>query len=55
MEQLPPKPKLERQERIGQHGEIISELTPESEVAYAKWLRDVGFARRALHKSLKEK
>lgn len=55
MEKLPPKPKLERQEKIGNHGEVVSQLTPESEAAYAKWLRDVHFAKRSLHKRLEEK
>ena len=41
---LPPKPQLEYRERVGQFGEIIQELTPESEMEYTEYLRKKGLA-----------
>ena len=48
----PRKPELQRQERIGQYGEIVSELTPESEKEWAEYLRTLHFAKIALAKGL---
>lgn len=50
MRELPPKPELERRERIGQYGEVVSELTPESEILWANYLRDLHFAKIALRR-----
>lgn len=47
---MPPKPELERRERVGQYGEVVDELTPESEVVWAKYLRDLRFARIAIRR-----
>lgn len=51
--ELPQKPQLEHQQRVGQYGEIVIELTPESEAAYSKYLRDLHFAKIAI-RSLNE-
>ena len=48
--ELPPKPELERRERVGQFGEIVSELTPESEVLWANYIRDLHLAKIALNR-----
>lgn len=48
------KPKLERRERIGQYGEIVSELTPESERIWAEYLRQERLARIAIYKAQNE-
>lgn len=42
------KPKLERKESIGQYGEIVNELTPESELIWSNYLRAKHFATIAL-------
>ena len=44
------KPTLERRERIGAYGEIVSELTPESEQIWADYLRREQLARIALYR-----
>lgn len=46
--ELPPKPQLEHRVRIGSYGEAVKELTPESEKAWAKYLRDSHFAKAAM-------
>ena len=48
------KPKLERRERIGSYGEIVSELTPESERIWAEYLRNERLARIAIYKAQNE-
>lgn len=48
--EMPPKPKLERVERKGYYGETVSELTPESELRWAKYLRELNFAKQALRR-----
>lgn len=48
------KPILERRERIGQYGEIVSELTPESERIWAEYLRNERLARIAIYKAQNE-
>ena len=50
MTELPPKPELEHRERVGEYGEIISELTPDSEHRNAEYLRTLHFAKVALYK-----
>ena len=45
------KPTLERRERIGAYGEIVSELTPESEQIWADYLRRERLARIALYRT----
>ena len=45
--ELPPKPKLEHRVRMGENGEVIKELTPESEVIHADYLMAVRLARAA--------
>ena len=52
--ELPPKPELERRERIGQYGEIVSELTPDSEQRLAEYLRKLHFARIAIRSANEE-
>lgn len=42
------KPKLERRERIGEHGEIVVELTQESERKWAEYLHKKHLALVAL-------
>ena len=44
------KPTLERRERIGAYGEIVTELTPESERIWADYLRREQLARIALYR-----
>ena len=39
MTEMPQKPELEKRQRIGSFGEIVEELTPESEIAWADYLR----------------
>ena len=48
------KPKLERRERIGRYGEIVIELTPESEQIWAEYLRNEQLARIAIYKAQNE-
>ena len=48
------KPKLERRARIGQHGEAIVELTPESEAAWSRYLMDRTMAKIALSRAANE-
>ena len=50
--ELPRKPELQRQERIGEYGEVVIELTPESEKEWADYLRELHFAKVALAKGL---
>ena len=44
------KPTLEHRERIGAYGEIVTELTPESERIWAGYLRREQLARIALYR-----
>jgi hypothetical protein len=55
MEELPPKPELETRERVGQFGEIVEELTPESEEKWAQYLRDRRLAEIAIYRSTHDK
>ena len=48
------KPTLERRERIGAYGEVVSELTPESEQIWADYLRRERLARMALYRTQNE-
>ena len=48
------KPKLEHRERIGQYGEIVIELTPESEQIWSEYLRNEQLARIAIYKAQNE-
>ena len=48
------KPTLEHRERIGAHGEIVTELTPESEQIWADYLRREQLARIALYRTKHE-
>ena len=48
------KPNLERRERIGAYGEIVSELTPESELIWADYLRRERLAQMALYRTQNE-
>lgn len=48
------KPTLEHRERIGSYGEIVSELTPESERIWAEYIRNERLARIAIHKAQNE-
>lgn len=50
MTELPPKPELERRQRVGQYGEIVDELTPESEQRWAAYLRELHLAKIAIRK-----
>ena len=43
-------PKLERRQRPGEHGEIVDELTPESEILWTQYLRETNLARIAINK-----
>lgn len=45
------KPTLERRERVGRYGEIVSELTPESERIWAEYLRQERLARIAIYRT----
>lgn len=49
--ELLPKPELSHRQRIGEFGEVVTELTPESEVAWAEYLRELHFAKVALAKA----
>lgn len=48
------KPNLERRQRVGQYGEIVSELTPESEQIWADYLHRERLARIAIYKAQNE-
>lgn len=48
--EMPQKPNLEHRERIGEFGEMIDELTPESERAWTDYLRESRFAALALRR-----
>ena len=48
------KPTLERRERIGAYGEVVIELTPESELIWAEYLRQERLARIAIYKAQNE-
>ena len=48
--ELPRKPKLEQQQKIGQYGEIVVELTSESEILWSNYLRQLHFVKAALYK-----
>lgn len=51
MGELLPKPELSHRQRIGEFGEVVTELTPESEAAWAEYLRELHFAKVALAKA----
>lgn len=42
------RPKLERRQSVGQYGEIVDELTPESEARWAEYLRQQRMAKLAI-------
>lgn len=44
------KPELERRQRVGSFGEIVEELTPESEIRWAEYLRKKRLADIALRR-----
>lgn len=48
--ELPPKPELERRQRVGQYGEIVDELAPESEQRWAAYLRELRLAKIAIRR-----
>ena len=48
------KPTLERRERIGAYGEVVIELTPESELILADHLRRERLARISLYRTQNE-
>ena len=48
------KPTLEHRERIGAYGEVVIELTPESELIWADYLRRERLARIALYRTQNE-
>lgn len=52
--ELPKKPSLEYEEKTGQHGEIIQQLTPESERIWSNYLTELAVAKRALYKANKK-
>lgn len=54
LEAQPPKPELEYRERSGPNGETIVELTPDSNVAYGRWLTACTLARQAIYKELND-
>lgn len=46
--ELPKRPELEKQEKVGQYGEIVIGLTPESEKIWSDYLTRLHFAKIAL-------
>lgn len=44
----PKKPELEKREKVGEFGEIVEELTPQSEALWAEYLRKLHFAEAAI-------
>lgn len=52
--ELPPKPELEWRERPGRCGEIVRELTPDSEQRWSDYLRDLHFAKIAIRRYSEE-
>ena len=48
---MPPKPELEHRQRVGQFGEIVEELTPESEIRWAEYLRRKRLAEIAIRRN----
>lgn len=46
--ELPPKPKLDYRERNGTYGELIRELTPESEIVWSRYLTELHLAKAAI-------
>lgn len=51
---FPPKPELQRQQRIGQYGEIVDELTLESEILWTRYIRQQKVARAAIKETQSE-
>lgn len=47
--ELPKKPALEHEYKNGQHGELIVQLTPESEILWSNYLRELNLARVAIY------
>ena len=45
---LPERPQLEHRQREGRFGEVVEELTPESEKIWAEYLRNLHFAKAAI-------
>lgn len=52
MEGQPPKPELEYRERTDANGTIVRELTPDSDLAYGRWLTACTMARQAIYKEM---
>lgn len=48
--EMPQKPELESRQRIGDFGEIVEELTPASEIAWADYLRRKRLAEIAMRR-----
>lgn len=48
--EMPHKPELERRQRVGSFGEIVEELTPASEIAWADYLRRKRLAEIAMRR-----
>lgn len=46
---LPQKPELEKRTRKGRYGEIVEELTPQSEILWSDYLRALNIAQRAMY------
>lgn len=44
------KPALERRQRVGQYGELVDELTPESEILWSRYLTEKRLAEIALRR-----
>ncbi len=50
--ELPPKPELEYSTTTGPNGEVVIGLTPESDLAYGRWLTACNMARQVIYKEM---
>jgi hypothetical protein len=51
MAELPPKPELEYRQRQAD-GIIVVELTPDSDLAYGRWLTACNMARQSIYREI---
>lgn len=52
MENLPKAPEMEYRRRMDANGTEIIELTPDSELAYSRWLTACNMARQVIYKEM---
>lgn len=52
--ELPKKPELKREYKQGPYGEIVEQLTSDSEALWSRYLTELNFAKRAIYATVND-